>query len=324
MFVHSVECRCVEHTQVNSLQKARLLWIALGLIGGFSAIELAVSVSSGSLALLAEAGHMVSDCTALAIALLATWIARWPKSEQAPFGYRRVEIVAALVNGLGLVAIALWIAWEAVERLQAPATEIVALPMLMTAVLGLVVNGINISLLHGHSHTDLNLKGAFLHMVADAIGSVGVIVAAIAVYAFGWYWADSVISLMVAAVIVAGAVPLIHQSFGILLEQTPGYLDANAVKARLESFDGILRVENFRLWAIAPGQEMLLAHCVVDVADGAVRDRLLRDAQSVLMDEFGLADVCLQMSAPVLSRVVNLSQHHVLELLAAQSTQLND
>lgn len=324
MFVHSVDCHCVEHTQVDSAQKARLLWIALGLIGGFSVIELAVSVSSGSLALLAEAGHMVSDCAALAIALLATWIARWPKSEQAPFGYRRVEIVAALVNGVGLVAIALWIAWEAIQRLQAPAPEIVALPMLITAAIGLVVNLINLSLLHDHSHHDLNLKGAFLHMVADAVGSVGVIVAAIAVYTLGWNWADSAISLVVALFIVSGAIPLIRQSLSILLEQTPHYLDADTVQATLEGFAGVVRVENLRLWAIAPGQETLSAHVMVNLAEGVERDRLLQTLQTALSSQFGLTDVCLQIAAPALPRVINLSQPHLLEMLATAPTPPKD
>jgi len=176
------------HT-VDAQKKAQLLWIALGLIGGFSIVELAVSLSSHSLALLAEAGHMLSDVGALGLALLATWISGWPASAQAPFGYRRVEILAALANGLGLVAIALWIGWEAVERLQHPDAEVLGLPMLITAAVGLGVNLLNAKLLHNHSHHDLNLKGAFLHIVSDAIGSLGVILAAIAVWLFGWVFA---------------------------------------------------------------------------------------------------------------------------------------
>lgn len=303
---------------VDAQKKARLLCMALGLIGGFSLVELAVSLSSHSLALLAEAGHMLSDVAALALALLATWIAGWPPSAQAPFGYRRVEILAALANGLGLVAIALWIGWEAVERLQHPDAEILGLPMLITAAVGLGVNLLNASLLHDHSHHDLNLKGAFLHMVSDAIGSLGVILAAIAVWLFGWTWADGAISLVVAALILAGAVPLIRQSLNILLEQAPAYLDPAAVRAHLLQTEGVQAVETLRLWAIAPGQVALTAHLTVNPQDGPERDRLLQTLQASLQTTFGLTDTTLQLAAPPATPLVNLSMPPSLELVVKE------
>jgi len=298
MFVHSVNCGCNQHGVGDRPQKTRSLWIALVLIGSFSILEFAMSAASGSLALLAEAGHMLSDCAALGLALLAAWIGQLPASDRAPFGYRRVEILAAMVNGLGLVAIALWVGWEALSRLQAPSVEIVALPMLVTAILGLIINLVNIALLHPHSHNDLNLKGAFLHMVADALGTIGVIGAAIAVYTLGWTWADSAISLVVAGFIGVGAIPLIRESFAILLEQAPSHVDVAAVRATLEAAEGVRQVEHLRLWAIAPGQDTLSAHLVVDEMDGEMRDRLLQALQITLEAQFGLRDVCLQMRAP--------------------------
>jgi cobalt-zinc-cadmium efflux system protein len=305
------------HT-VDAQKKAQLLWVALGLIGGFSIVELAVSLSSHSLALLAEAGHMLSDVAALALALLATWIAGWPPSDAAPFGYRRVEILAALANGLGLVAIALWIGWEAVERLQHPDAEILGLPMLITAVVGLGVNLLNASLLHDHSHHDLNLKGAFLHMVSDAIGSLGVILAAIAVWAFGWAWADGAISLLVAALILTGAVPLIRQSLNILLEKAPAHLDPADVQAHLLKTEGVQAVETLRLWAIAPGQIALTAHLTVNAQDGTERDRLLKALQSSLQATFGITDIILQLAAPQPKPPVSLSIPSSLELVVKE------
>jgi len=298
MFVHSVNCGCAQHGVGDRPHKTRSLWIALFLIGGFSILEFAMSATSGSLALLAEAGHMLSDCAALGLALLAAWIGQLPATDRAPFGYRRVEILAALVNGLGLVAIALWVGWEALARLQAPSVEIVALPMLATAILGLIINLINISLLHPHSHNDLNLKGAFLHMVADALGAIGVIGAAVAVYALGWTWADSAISLVVAGFIGIGAIPLVRESLAILLEKAPSYVDVAAVRATLEAMQGVRQVEHLRLWAIAPGQDTLSAHLVIEAMDGEMRDRLLQELETTLAMRFGLRDVCLQMRAP--------------------------
>ncbi|GAB4158293.1 MAG: cation diffusion facilitator family transporter [Cyanobacteria bacterium J069] len=305
------------HT-VDAQKKAQLLWVALALIGGFSIVELAVSLSSHSLALLAEAGHMLSDVAALALALLATWIASWPASAQAPFGYRRVEILAALANGLGLVAIALWIGWEAVERLQHPDAEILGLPMLITAAIGLGVNLLNATLLHDHSHHDLNLKGAFLHMVSDAIGSLGVILAAIAVWLFGWTWADGAISLLVALLILVGAIPLIHQSLNVLLEKAPAHLDPDTVQAHLLETEGVQAVERLKLWAIAPGQAALTAHLIVNSQDGLERDRLLKALQSSLQATFGITDITLQLAAPQPKPPVSLSIPPSLELVVKE------
>jgi cobalt-zinc-cadmium efflux system protein len=143
------------------------------------------------------------------------------KSSDVAPGNHWVEVLAALVNGVGLVAIALWIGWEAVERLQSPPVEILSLPMLATASVGLGVNSVNIFLLHKDSHDDLNLKGAFLHILADAASSVGVIVAAIAVWALNWMWADGVISLLVSGLIIISATPLIIQSLNALFAKSP-------------------------------------------------------------------------------------------------------
>ncbi len=315
--VHALDCPpdCVQHYAAVPTDKARLLWTAFITIGLFSGVELAVSLSSRSLALTAEAGHMLSDCGSLALALLATWIARLPASNQAPFGYRRVEILAALVNGLGLVAIALWVGWEALTRLQTPSDDILGLPMLVMASVGLGVNVLNASMLHGHSHHDLNLKGAFLHMVADAVSSIGVILAAIAVWAFHWNWVDGAVSLLVAAFILVGAIPLLHQSVDVLLEKTPNHLNVDSLKTHLLSFEGIVAVESLRVWAIAPGQETLTAQLIVSLPSAEERDRRLRQIQTSLQTTFNIPDPIIQMSAPTIPKPISLSIPASLELV---------
>lgn len=233
MHQHSADCH---HATIDPQTKQTQLTIAVLLIGSFAAAELLVGMTSGSLALVAEAGHMASDSFALVLALVATRLAQQPQqsllsdslvgiaaegaSEKPP--QTTWETGAALVNGLGLVAIALWIGWEAMQRLQSPPDAIASLPMLITAGVGLVVNGINIALLHRGSNHDLNLRGAFLHVLADAMSCIGVIVAAIAVTTLHWVWADGAISLAIAGIILLGAVPLVVSSLSNLSKEVPG------------------------------------------------------------------------------------------------------
>lgn len=297
----------------TSTHKIRSLWVALVLLVGFSVAELSVGLVSHSLALVAESGHMLSDGLALGLALIATWIARFPASSQATFGYRRIEILAALANGIGLGLVAVWIGWEALIRLHSPPDEILSLPMLITAAIGLSINTLNAFLLHPNSHDDLNVRGAFLHMVADAFSSVGVILAAIAVWALGWNWADSVISVVVAVVIVAGVIPLIRQSLHILLEKAPAHLDIDQIQTHLASFAGVESVNDLRIWSIALGQEALSAHLIVQLPQTESRDRLLRQMQTSLQQEFDIQEIFLQMTAPV--PIINLSHPPTLELL---------
>ncbi|MBW4650187.1 MAG: cation diffusion facilitator family transporter [Kastovskya adunca ATA6-11-RM4] len=214
--MHDHHAHCNHHAALNKdsvgSNKTRVLTIALTLIAGFSLVELMAGRFSHSLALMADSGHLFSDCFGLGLALLATWMTRQPLLR----GDRRLEVLAALINGISIVAIALWIGWEAVVRLQSPPDEILSLPMLVTASVGLGVNSFNVFLLHKDSHHDLNLKGAFLHVFADAVSSVGVVMAAIAIWALKWMWADGVISLLVSGVILITAVPLVMQSLNAL------------------------------------------------------------------------------------------------------------
>jgi cobalt-zinc-cadmium efflux system protein len=316
---HHADCTCDRTTGAN---KIRLLWIVLILLSIFSITEFAVAFSSGSLALVADVGHMIADALAIGLALLATWLAQLPASKQATFGYRRVEILAALLNGVGLLIISFLIMKEAVHSLQSPPEEIASLPMLVIAIAGLGVNSLNALLLHRESGHDLNLQGAFLHVIADAISSVGVILAAIAIGTFHWLWADGVMSLVVAGLILVGAVPLITQSLRILLEQPAEPQKVDQIQAYFESLAAVVAIESLRVWTLALGQDILVAQLSVRVTEGVERDRLLQEMQTTLQQKFGIQEVTIQMTAP-LSKVVGLPQPELIELVSLSSQQLS-
>jgi len=205
-----------EHAEAGAIApttdtKQTQLLFALCLVAGFAAVESVVGWLSHSLVLIAESGHMASDSLALGLAWLATWLTRSPNHRQI-WQHRRLEVWAALVNGLALMAIALWVVWEAIQRLQTPPQEIASLPLLITAMVGAGVNGVNIVLLHRGSDHDLNLRAAFLHVLSDTLSSVGVMVAAIAIAVMHWLWADGAISLLVATMILGSTLPLVSQS----------------------------------------------------------------------------------------------------------------
>ena len=207
-------CHAPDSHALDSIAKRTQLSIALLLIGSFAAIEFTVGHLSHSLVLVADSGHMVSDGLSLGLALLAAWGAQRARQRNASesAAAQSWETWAALVNGLSLTVIAGWVAWEAIDHLQAPPQEIASLPMLITASVGLAINTANIAVLHRGSQHDLNLRAAFLHVAADALSSIGGIVAAIGVAVFHWLWADGAISLFVAGLISLSAVPLVGQS----------------------------------------------------------------------------------------------------------------
>ncbi len=210
------------HTSSDALpaDKLKSLWLVIGLLGLLSGTEVAVSYWSHSVALLADAGHMLSDGLALGLAIVAVWLSQTERVQQHPQGVQRVERGTALVNGLMLVVIALSIGWESWQRLQAPPTEILSLPMLSMAIAALVINAVNALILNRNSQDDLNLRAVFLHVLADALSSFGVILAAIAVWAWHWLWADCAIGLVVAVLILLTTIPLLQQIWRAPTEAT--------------------------------------------------------------------------------------------------------
>ncbi|MEO0541791.1 MAG: cation diffusion facilitator family transporter [Cyanobacteria bacterium P01_A01_bin.105] len=310
MHFHGLEsCQCAP---APSPQKLRSLGLSLVLVATFSAVELRMGHHSHSLSLLADAGHMVADVFAIAMALLATWIAQWPADDRAPFGYRRVEILAALVNGVGLLLIAGWIAKAAVFQLHAPPSEILTGPMAATAALGLGVNGVNAWLLHQHAGQDLNLRGAFLHVLADAVSCLGVLLGAGAMAWRQWYWMDGVIGGAIALLIFLGSIPLLRQSLSILLALTPADIVIDDIQTALRQTDGVDQVDRLQVWAIAPGQLCLTATLTVSTYQ---RDRLLNQLQTLLQQNFDITDATLQFVSSPAVALSTLPSTRIRELI---------
>lgn len=198
-------------------QKKRLLWIVFGLRSGLFLAELVTGLWTHSLSLIAVSGHMLVDVLTIGVALIATWLAERSFKDEIPFDQEQVEAWAALINGLFLMGIAVVVAWKVIERFYLP-QPVLGLPMLIMAALGFVVKGVNASLLYSDSHHDLNLRGVFLHAIADAASSVSLILAALAVFYLGWLWADAAGSLLVACLMTLSALLLIRDSLGVLSE----------------------------------------------------------------------------------------------------------
>lgn len=289
-------CGCFDNSTRNpSQQKTRLLLITLAVLVIFLVAEWGVGLWSRSLSLQADAAHMFSDAAAVGLSLVTTWLAQKPAKGKATFGYNRVEILAALVNSLSLIFIAAFITWEAINRWQS-SEQILGLPMLGIAVLGLIMNLLNIALLHPHSHNDLNLRGALLHILSDTLSSVGVIVAALAVHLWNWLWADIAVSLLVAILTGLSALPLLQESLKILLEYAPESIDPAEVEKSLKSYPGVSEVEKLHIWTISSQKVMLCANLVVECQTIEECDRLLRNLQIHLKNSFGISETSLQLS----------------------------
>jgi cobalt-zinc-cadmium efflux system protein len=293
------ECDCTDDPEIilQSQQKTKMLWLAAGLLTCFFVVEWTVGLWSQSLSLQADAGHMFSDIAALVISLFSTYLAQQPAKGKATFGNQRVEVLAALLNGLSLLAIATFITWEAIQRWQHPGV-ILGLPMLVVAVMGLIVNLLNISLLHPHSHNDLNLQGALLHIIADTASSVGVIIAAVMIHLWDWWWADVAISLVVATFTGVSALPLVQESIKIFLEYAPKSIDPVEVEKLIKSFAGVVQVEKLHIWTISSNKVMLCANVIVECATNQERDRLINKLQIHLQENFKIAETTLQLTSP--------------------------
>ncbi len=268
----------------------RLGWV-LALTAVFTVAEVVGGLLSGSLALLADAGHMFSDVAALGLSLFAIRLARRPPTERRTYGYARFEILAALVNGATLLVVAGLIVVEAWERVREP-VEIDGPVMLGVAALGLLVNVAAAFVLHGHAHDNLNVRGAYLHVLGDLLGSVGTIAAGTVVLLTGWTPADPIISVVIAVLILASAWNLVREATDVLLESVPGHLDLTEILAELETIDGLEEVHDVHVWTLTSGFVALSAHGVVD--DPAEHTRILEDVRE-RMGRFGIEHVTFQI-----------------------------
>jgi cobalt-zinc-cadmium efflux system protein len=269
----------------------RLAW-TVGLVLAYAAAEVVGGFMSGSLALLADAGHMLSDAAAIGLTLFAMRFARRTPTPTRTFGYFRAEILAALVNGSTLVGIALVILVEAVGRLRHPVAVEGPL-MLAIACGGLLINLAGLYLLRGGQHGNLNVRGAWLHVLTDALGSAQAIGAAAIIWAFGWSWVDPVASILIALLVAYSSWSLLRQSVGVLMEGTPAHIDPDAVLEALHDVAGVDGVHDFHLWSITSGFVALSAHLVVPVTADA-RD-VIRRSQACLDERFAIRHSTLQV-----------------------------
>jgi cobalt-zinc-cadmium efflux system protein len=249
----------------------RALAVVLALTASFTVVEIIGGLLTGSLALLADAGHMLSDNLSLGIALFAAWLAGRPATPEKSFGYRRAEILAALVNGMTLVAISLWVFVEAYSRLREP-TEVLGTPMLAVAALGLLVNVAGAIVLYRSGGESLNVEGAMRHVVADA---------------------DPLISVAIGLLILGSSWKLLRDSTNILLEATPSNLNAEEVGHKMAAADGVVEVHDLHIWTITSGFPALAAHVLVGKEEDCHARR--RELEELLAHEFDISHTTLQV-----------------------------
>jgi cobalt-zinc-cadmium efflux system protein len=275
----------------NSHHTGRLK-IALALTFVYMLAEVAGGWLTGSLALLADAGHMLTDAGAMILTLVAFWFAVRPASSKKTYGYYRLEILTALINGVVLIVISLWIFYEAYTRFASP-PAVKSGEMTLIATGGLIINIVCAWLLHGGHQENLNMRGAWLHVIGDALGSAAAIAAGVLMYAFGWYQADPICSALIGLIIVYGSWKLIRESVNILLEGTPAHIDLAAVEEAIIKTEGVDNVHDLHIWTITSGLEALSAHVIHRHEIKQIE--LLKELRAKLHDRFGIDHLTIQM-----------------------------
>jgi cobalt-zinc-cadmium efflux system protein len=280
------------HRPVRRESGRALAWV-LGLTLAFAAVEVVGGLVSGALVLLADAAHMLTDAAAVGLSLFAAWIARRPATPQKTYGYYRLEILAALVNGAALITVTLWIVLEAVRRLGHPEPIRSGL-LLVVAALGLVANLAAVAILHGAKGESLNVRGAYLHVLSDVLGSVAAIAAGVIVRLTGWLPADPILSIGLSLLILVSAVRLTREAAEILLEATPSHVPMGALAAAMTAVPGVVGVHDLHVWTVSSGMVAMSGHATVPEA--ADRQRVLEEI-SRRVRQFGIQHVTVQVEA---------------------------
>lgn len=283
------------HRHGRAPESRRRLLIVLLLTAIYMLAEALGGWWTGSLALWADAGHMLADAAALILALMAVWFSVRPATPDKTFGYYRLEILAALINGVGLVLISAFIFYEAYQRWFTPPV-VRGLPMTMVAAGGLIVNLICARVLHRDREEDLNVRAAWLHVMGDALGSVAAIVAGVLITIFGWYAADPLFSAVIGLLIVWSSWNLIREATNILLEGTPAHINLAAVEDAILETSGVADVHDLHIWTITSGREALSAHVIHAVTIS--QPDLLKELRTKLHDRFGVDHLTIQMETP--------------------------
>lgn len=276
-------------------QNQRALIITFALTFGYFIVEVVGGILTNSLALLADAAHMLTDVFGLGLALFAIWISQKPATPQKTYGYYRVEILAALTNTIVLFFISFYILYEAYYRFKSP-PEVASLPMMIIAVVGLSINLFGIWILRSGAKASLNVQGAFLEVVSDALGSVGVIIAGLIMFFTGWYYADPIFSVLIGLFILPRTWKLLTQAVNVLLEGTPAHINVAAVEQAMLKLNGVGAIHDLHVWTITSGIEALSAHVVLNQGgDSEAATNILDDLNTTLKREFGIDHTTIQI-----------------------------
>lgn len=277
----------------------RSLSFAFVLIAGYMVAEIIGGILSGSLALLADAGHMATDAAAIGLALLAMWIAERAASAERTFGFYRTEVLAALLNAIALWIIVAWICFEAYHRFGAEGAHVDGWPVLWVGLGGLAVNIAAAFILHRSSEHSLNAEGAFQHVMADLLGSVGVVISSVLIITLGWHVADPIISIVIGLLILVSSWGLMTSVVHVLLEGTPENIDVYKLCNDIEELEGVTLVHDVHAWTITSQSDAFTAHVLIDPAYGGDKDALLTAMKRIAHEEFGIAHVTIQMEESV-------------------------
>lgn len=276
----------------NKQPPSKRLLIVLCLTAGYMVLEAVGGILSNSLALLADAGHMLSDVAALSISLFAFAMSSRPADQKASFGYHRAEVLAAFLNGFILLLVSFFIIKEAFERLFNP-SDVEPKLMLVVAFGGLLVNICGLLILHRDKSANINVRGAWLHVFSDALGSVGCVISGFLIYFFDWRSSDAWASIIIAGLVCYSACKLIMETMRVLMEHTPAHIDPKKVSEELLSVPHVLMVHDLHIWSITTGIDALSAHVVVNKE--AVYDQVLLDIQTRLQKKFDIDHATIQL-----------------------------
>lgn len=270
----------------------RALLAVLAITAAFAVAEVVGGLIANSLALIADAAHMISDAGSIAIALGALWLAARPATQRLSFGWRRAEILAALLNGLTLVAVGLWVIVEALRRVG-DAPDVMGGTTLVIGLLGMAVNVVGAAILWRSGGESLNVRAALAHVIADLLGSVGVVVAAVVILTTGWMPIDPLLGIGIGALVLLGAWRVLREAVAVLLEATPEGLDIEAVGAAMAAVEGVREVHDLHVWTITSGFPALAAH--VTVAEGEDCPARRRELAALLAQRFSITHTTLQV-----------------------------
>lgn len=295
MMNHS-HAHCHDHSHHGSPSNIRRLAVVMALTSLYMIVEFIGGLWTNSLALLADAGHMLADVGAVGLALVAAWFAEHPPTAQKTYGYHRLEIFAAFINGVALAVISLYIFYEAYQRLFIP-TDIKAPWLMVIATGGLVINLISAAILFKPGQKNINVQGAFAHVLSDSLGSLGVIIAGAIILYTGFTQADAIFSVIIGLLVLYNAWGLIQETLNVLLEACPIHLSVAEIEAALLDMPEIHAVHDLHVWSITSGKEALSVHVVV-TEDSHFSPALVTKIQHALKEQFGLNHLTIQLETP--------------------------